>query len=250
MAKKEVLANFIPISRRLFEHRLWCEEREYSRFEAWLYLIKEARFEDTKLYDGNKVIEVKRGQVYASIRFFAKAWKWSPKKVLGYFDLLINDKMIVKETVKETGQSVITICKYEEYNSISENRKQQRKQQGNSTETKSNKVNTDNNVIPPISPKGIVESEPKKTWRDSFEVYKEDLREAYQKLIYDKEWIDQQERYHPNLDIGLSLEKACVQFWALEAGWIHKKKSKTVNIDWKSTLASAIERNKVYKQKQ
>lgn len=249
MAKKEILTNFIPISRRLFEHRLWCEEREYSRFEAWLYLLKEARFEDTKLYDGNKVVEVKRGQVYASIRFFAKAWKWSSKKVLGYLDLLIADKMIVKETAKETGQTVITICKYEEYNSVSENRKQQKKQQGNSKETKSNKVNTDNNVIPPISPKGGDEKESEKTWRESFEVYKNDLREAYQSLMSNQEWMEQQQRYHPNLDIEASLERACVQFWALEVGWIHKKKSKTINIDWKSTLASAIDRNKVYKQK-
>lgn len=250
MAKKEILANFIPISRRLFEHRLWCEEREYSRFEAWLYLLKEARFEDTKLYDGNKVIEVKRGQVYASIRFFAKAWKWSPKKVLGYLDLLIADKMIVKETAKETGQSIITIYNYDEYNSITENRKQQRKQQGNSKETKSNKVNTDNNVIPPISPTGSDEGEPKKAWRESFEAYKDELRDAYAKIISDQEWMEQQQRYHPNLDIPLSLEMACVQYWATDDGWMNKKKSKTENIDWKSTLAKTLVYNKVYKQKQ
>lgn len=100
---------------------------------------------------------------------------------------------------------------------------------------------------------GVGEKEKEKegdTWRTSYDVYKNDLREAYQNLISNQEWIEQQQRYDPNLDIELSLEKACVQFWALEAGWKHKKKSKSVNIDWKSTLASAIDLNKVYKQKQ
>lgn len=100
---------------------------------------------------------------------------------------------------------------------------------------------------------GVGEKEKEKegdTWRTSYDVYKNDLREAYQNLISNQEWLEQQQRYHPNLDIELSLEKACVQFWALETGWKHKKKSKSVNIDWKSTLASAIDLNKVYKQKQ
>ena len=48
---------YIPISRRLFEHQLWCEERIYSRFEAWLDLIQSARFEDTKQLIGNRFIE-------------------------------------------------------------------------------------------------------------------------------------------------------------------------------------------------
>lgn len=62
---------YIPISRRLFEHQLWCEERIYSRFEAWLDLIQSARFEDTKQLIGNRFIEVKRGQILAFIAVFS-----------------------------------------------------------------------------------------------------------------------------------------------------------------------------------
>ena len=108
---------YIPISRRLFEHQLWCEERIYSRFEAWLDLIQSARFEDTKQLIGNRFIEVKRGQILASLRFLAGRWQWSTKKVNSFLDLLIQDKMIIKETPKETGQTVITICNYDKYNS-------------------------------------------------------------------------------------------------------------------------------------
>lgn len=145
MAKKEdILSNFIPINRELFEHYLWCEEREYSRFEAWLYLLKEARFEDTKVLDKGKLVIVKRGQIYASIRFLSTAFGWSTKKVGNYIQMLEVDKMVKRETVKETGQSIITICNYDKYNTIISSEETARKQQGNAEETKSNTVNTDN----------------------------------------------------------------------------------------------------------
>lgn len=154
---------YIPISRRLFEHPFWCEERIYSRFEAWLDLIQSARFEDTKQLIGNRMIEVKRGQALVSLRFLAGRWQWSTKKVNAFLDLLIQDKMITKETPKETGQTVITICNYDKYNEVTEKRKHKKKQEGNTKETgrkqegnennKEYKENKDNN-IPPTPPKG------------------------------------------------------------------------------------------------
>ena len=86
-------------------------------------------------------------------------------------------------------------------------------------------------------------------WRDSFEVYQSGLRDVYLSLVNDKSFIAQQEKYNPGVNIQLSLEKACMNFWATEAGWKHKKKQKTKDIDWKSTLINAITQplNKVYK---
>ena len=88
------------------------------------------------------------------------------------------------------------------------------------------------------------------TWRENFEIYKSELRTEYNKLKSDKEWIIERENYHPNLDILLSLKKACVDYWATEAGWKKKKASKTKKIDWKSTLNTALtlKSNQVYKQ--
>jgi hypothetical protein len=86
------------------------------------------------------------------------------------------------------------------------------------------------------------------TWRDDFEVYKSELQECYNKLISDPEFISTQEKYNPGIDIVLSIEKACINFWATEAGWMHKKKSKARSPDWKSTLVNSlsIQSNKVY----
>nr|DAT15456.1 MAG TPA: replisome organizer [Caudoviricetes sp.] len=156
---------YIPISRRIFEHPFWCEDRVFSRFEAWLDIVQSARFEDTKQLIGNRFIEVKRGQMLVSLRFLAGRWQWSTKKVNSFLDLLIQDKMIIKETPKETGQTVITICNYDKYNFISQELETEKKQQGNTKETarkqQGNKINKDNKEnklkednIPPTPPKG------------------------------------------------------------------------------------------------
>lgn len=86
-------------------------------------------------------------------------------------------------------------------------------------------------------------------WKTDFEIYKTELREVYTSLIEDKEFISNQERYNPGIDIALSIEKACVNFWGTEAGWKKKKQSKSKDIDWKATLTNAISLNKVYKLK-
>jgi hypothetical protein len=79
-----------------------------------------------------------------------------------------------------------------------------------------------------------------KDWRNSFEVYKAELKQAYISLINDVDYIKQRQGYHNNLDIPKSLEKACVDYWATEEGWAKKKKTKSKTIDWRSTFNNAL----------
>lgn len=112
---------FIKLNRRLFEHRLWCQEREFSTFEAWLDLIKSARFEDATQNIGKYQSQsVKRGQMLASVRFLAQRWGWSTKKVLRFLRYLEIESMISKKTSKETGITIITLLNYDVYNNKSE----------------------------------------------------------------------------------------------------------------------------------
>lgn len=92
-----------------------------------------------------------------------------------------------------------------------------------------------------------IEPETGPSWRIDYECYKTDLRKAYLELTEDKNFIAEQERFYPGVDIKLSIEKACVNFWSKEAGWKHKKKQKSKTIDWKQTFINAIDLNKVYK---
>ncbi|MDR1938255.1 MAG: DUF4373 domain-containing protein [Tannerellaceae bacterium] len=106
--------------------------------------------------------------------------------------------------------------------------------------------------IPPLPPlEGAGDVIVEKTWRDDFEMYLTDLRKAYEVIVNDTAYITERAKYHPNLNIKISLEKACKDFWATEAGWIHKKKSKATEINWKSTLTKALDQkcNHVYLKK-
>lgn len=99
---------------------------------------------------------------------------------------------------------------------------------------------------------GVGEKEINKDWKTDFNIYLDSLREAYVSILEDQEWIAKQERYHPNLNIPLSVEKACTGYWSTEAGWKKKKWSKIQTIDWKQTLTNALDlrMNQVYKSRQ
>lgn len=130
--KKE---GYIPVSRKLFEHPFWIERREFSYAEAWIDLLRLARFESNaaQMLVGGKLISIKRGEYPVSLRYLSEAWKWSKNKVDHFLKLLISEGMITKRTAKGTRQTVITICKYDDYNTgycVLGTKKGQRKDNG------------------------------------------------------------------------------------------------------------------------
>ena len=88
------------------------------------------------------------------------------------------------------------------------------------------------------------------TWRDSFDIYLQDCRDAWERWMNDRDWLEERRRFNPGVDIRLTLEKACKEFWATEAGWLHKKKGRGKTIDWKRTFEYAISQkiNRVYER--
>jgi|LSQX01.3.fsa_nt_gb hypothetical protein len=87
---------------------------------------------------------------------------------------------------------------------------------------------------------GTKSKKEKPKWKQNYEVYKNDAESAYRELISDLDWLKDREKYHPGLDVLLSLEKAFVDYWGTEAGWNHKKKSKADSINWKTTYQNAL----------
>lgn len=116
---------------------------------------------------------------------------------------------------------------------------------------KEKKVNKSKvNNIPPLPPNGD-EREVPPVWKKDYQTYLKELRDSFKTLKNDKDWIAQQEKFNPGVDILKSIEKSCVNYWATQAGWKKKKGSKIKQIDWKSTFANAISQpiNKVYKDR-
>ena len=95
--------------------------------------------------------------------------------------------------------------------------------------------------------KGHNDAKKNDTWKTSYEIYLDECTLAYEALSANTDWIKQQEKFHPNIDIQLSLEKAFTNFWGTEAGWKHKKKARSKEINWKTTFTNAIDMNKVYR---
>lgn len=107
---------YIRVWRKIFDHKFWNENRELSRFEAWFWILSEARFDEreTQQYIGNKVVRWGYAQIPASIRFLSEAWNWTPKKVRVFLSELKNDKSITIDNSQ--GINVITLCKFQLYN--------------------------------------------------------------------------------------------------------------------------------------
>jgi hypothetical protein len=104
---------FIAVDRGIFDHPLFEERREFSRREAWLWLISEAEWKDREKYIGKAKVNLRRGQMAHSLRFIAEAWGWHKSKVERFLDRLKTETMI--ETDVETGNTVVTICNYDAY---------------------------------------------------------------------------------------------------------------------------------------
>lgn len=134
---KAPLSNFIPLNRKLFKHAFWVEKRAYSRFEAWLDLIVEARFDNSEARKliGGVIVQWGRGELVASIRFLMERWGWTKNKVESFLKLLKSEGMIKTRTADRTAQTVITICNYDAYNSIKEISGQQTGQEPDSNRT-------------------------------------------------------------------------------------------------------------------
>jgi hypothetical protein len=129
-ASKHGDSGFIVIHRKIFDNPL---VRDGDRFRAWVWLIGEAAWKVRRVRirsgRGSKLIDLDRGQLSHSLRFFARAWGWSIKRVRTFLDDLEADEMIVMgeghrkgtQTTTQTGtqkgtdQNIITICNYSSY---------------------------------------------------------------------------------------------------------------------------------------
>ena len=109
----------IRLSRKFFENFLWEEKRVFSKAEAWLWLIANARYqkEPGKMLIKNKIITWERGQLPASIRYLASAFSWSKRGTETFLELLKSEGMITIDNLQ--GQNIITLVNYDNYNPIS-----------------------------------------------------------------------------------------------------------------------------------
>lgn len=96
------------------DHEMF-RKTEYSEREAWVWLIENAVYEERMISVLGNPTKLHRGQLSYSMRFLKKAWNWNLPKVHRYLQHL--DKWNAIKTQTDTGQTVITICNYDKYQS-------------------------------------------------------------------------------------------------------------------------------------
>lgn len=106
------MSGTVNISRDLWDDTAFAND-PFSEREAWVWLIAEAAWAERTRRIGNATVTLQRGQVAGSARFFAEAWRWSKTSVARYLAKLKKRDMI--RTEDGTAVTVITICKYDDY---------------------------------------------------------------------------------------------------------------------------------------
>lgn len=104
------------MDRGWFDHPSFAPE-PYTEREAWAWLCAEAAFKDRVRRVGKFTVNLKRGQLAASVRYLEERWQWKPGKVQRFLNRLKTDTMVATEALQ--GITVITICNYDKYQRVS-----------------------------------------------------------------------------------------------------------------------------------
>lgn len=99
---------------------------EFSRGDAWGWLIENACWRETTVKIGGQYVELQRGELSFSVRFMATKWEWSKSRVDRFLAELRHLSMIETRTKNGTGdnqktgqgQVVICICNYAKYQDV------------------------------------------------------------------------------------------------------------------------------------
>lgn len=105
------------VDRGIWEHPMFRSREPFSRREAWIWMISAATWKAKTVFVDSKRVQLARGQLAHSIRFMAEQWSWPKSNVSRFLKALQTDTMIGTES--GSGLTVITICKYDEYQRVS-----------------------------------------------------------------------------------------------------------------------------------
>lgn len=104
------MCGYVKMYRSLTEH--WLADQP-AKLGWWLLLILKASHKDIQVSTGSQIINLKRGQIVASLSFLAALWKTSKTTADRFLDMLVKNGMVQRCT--EHKLTIITICNYDRY---------------------------------------------------------------------------------------------------------------------------------------
>lgn len=103
---------WVKLDRQIFDHWLW-QEKPFSIGQAWVDLILLASYEDGVQYYKGDLIERKRGEVCASLKWLASRWGWSTGKVSRFLNVLQKNKMVTQK--RNANGTVLSLENYSRF---------------------------------------------------------------------------------------------------------------------------------------
>jgi hypothetical protein len=233
---------YFKVHRKILDSQVFAHQ---TALKIWVWCMAKVtfkeRFVSVKVSRGETLVKINPGQFIFG-RFKAEdelgidgstIYKWIQKFASPEFSMI---------TIESNNQySVITLCNWQQYQNTDEEEVTTKEQPcNNGVTTEEQPCNTNNK-----------DNKDKNTnWRNDFNVYLDECKSAYKKYMEDPELLKIQQRLNPGINIKLSIEKGFINFWGTEAGWNFKKKKRSKDINWQSTITNSITMNKVYYTKE
>lgn len=156
---------YIALWRKIDDHPFYKEPREFSKYEAWIDILKEAQhsMEPQEVVFGMSTLTCNYGECLKSTQTWASKWMWSRSKVFRFLKLL--KKMGQIDFRSETITTRIIVINYKDYDPKRNANETEVKRSRNGSETESNTDNNDNNVKndnTSKSPNGFLSEKPTK----------------------------------------------------------------------------------------
>jgi len=194
---------------------------ELCRAAAWAWLIEHAAWKATRVGVNNRIIPVGRGQLCYSLRDLGRAWKWDEGRVRRFLDRLESEEMIARDVT--AGQTVITICNYDEYqldahrdDAAPDAEATQRQRRDDALKNEDNEIN-----ITPISPsKNSIDRE----FGEFYLAYPAKVAKPKAKAAFEKA---RKKAELPEIMAGLRryiAEKPPDRAWAHPATWLNQER--------------------------
>ncbi len=122
------MTGYYRMARGWMENDFFSPE-PFTEREAWQWLIEQAAWRATSIRIKGHPVNLERGQLSFAQRFMAEKWGWSKSRVDRFMKRLVAENMVQTRSKigAETGataghnagqgQSILTICNYEKYQS-------------------------------------------------------------------------------------------------------------------------------------
>jgi hypothetical protein len=144
----------VRVSRDFFDDGAFKSE-PFTEREAFLWMIMEASFKPRERRIGRESVILERGQLATSMRFLQKAWGWASTRRVHSFICALQKRNMLRNAAG-TGFSVITLCNYDKYQSVSSDAERERNAKRNARGTNENKdaIREEREAIASLVPQG------------------------------------------------------------------------------------------------